>query len=68
MCSNHNCLAVISLNSTLKKDEHKWLQNFWQKKKKKQLKLIRHIIDIIFTYNFFLIFIIHTVSDEPCKE
>ena len=43
--SNHTCLAVISLESTLKKDENYYLQVFLKKYKYINKKVVRHITD-----------------------
>ena len=43
--SNHTCLAVISLDSPLKKDENCYPQVFFKKCKHIEKKVIRHIID-----------------------
>ena len=43
--SNHTCLAVISLDSTLKKDESYYPQVFLKECKYIKKKVIRHIID-----------------------
>ena len=42
---NHACLAVISLNSALKRDENYYCQAFLKECKYIKKKLIRHIID-----------------------
>ena len=43
--SNHTCLAVISLNSALKKDKNYYLQVFLKECKYIEKKVVRHIID-----------------------
>ena len=43
--SNHTCLAVISLDSALKKDDNYYLQVFLKECKYIEKKVIRHIID-----------------------
>ena len=43
--SNHTCLAVISLDSALKKYENCYLQVFLKECKCINKKLVRHIID-----------------------
>ena len=43
--SNHTCLAVISLDSVLKKDDNYYLQLLWKKYKYIEKKLVRHIYD-----------------------
>ena len=43
--SYHTCLAVISLDSALKKDENYYLQVFFKKSKYIEKKVIRHIND-----------------------
>ena len=47
VCSNYTCLAVISLDSVLKKDQDYYLQVFLKKCKciNKRKKVIRHITD-----------------------
>ena len=45
--SNHTCLIVISLNSTLRKDENYFLQVFLREIKYIEKKLIRHANDIL---------------------
>ena len=45
MDSNHTCLAVISLDSALKKDENYYLQVFLKNCKYIEKKVIRHIVD-----------------------
>ena len=42
---DHTCLAVISLDSALKKDENYYLQVFLKECKYTEKKLIRHIND-----------------------
>ena len=43
--SNHTCLAVISLDSTLKKEKSYYLQVFLKEFRNIEKKLIRHISD-----------------------
>ena len=43
--SNHTCLAVIGLDSALKKDENYYLEVYLKKCKYIEKKVIRHIID-----------------------
>ena len=45
--SNHSCLAIISLDSALKKDENYYLQVLLKECKYIENKVIRHIIDDI---------------------
>ena len=45
MDSNHTCLAAISLDSALKKDEKCFPQVFLKERKGINKKVIRHIID-----------------------
>ena len=45
MDSNHTCLAVISLNSALKRHENYYSQVFLKECRYIKKKLIRHIID-----------------------
>ena len=43
--SNHVCLAVISLDSALKKDENYYLQVFLKECKYIKRKVVKHIMD-----------------------
>ena len=43
--SNHTCLAVISLDSALKKDDNYYPQVFLKECKYIEKKVVRHIID-----------------------
>ena len=43
--SNHTCLAVISFDSALQKDENYYAQVFLKESKCIEKKVIRHIID-----------------------
>ena len=43
--ANYTCLAVISLDSTPKKDENFYQQAFIKERKYIQKKVVRHIID-----------------------
>ena len=45
MNSNHACLAVISLDSALKKDENYYMQVFLKECKHIEKKVIMHIND-----------------------
>ena len=45
MGSNHDCLAVISLDLTMKKDEKYYLQLFLKEIKYIEEKVIRNIMD-----------------------
>ena len=47
MDSNYTCLAVISLDSTLKKDENYYLQVFLKECKYIEKKVVRHIHDTL---------------------
>ena len=47
MNSNHTCLTVISLDSTLKKDWNYYPQVFLKECKFIEKKVVRHIIDDI---------------------
>ena len=49
--SNHTCLAVVSLDSALKKDEDYYPQVFLKEGKYIKKKLIRHIIDDIESFS-----------------
>ena len=55
MDSNHTCLAVISLNSALKKDDNYYLQVFLKECKYIEKKVVRHIHDNLsdFSYSSF---------------
>ena len=50
--SNHTCLAVISLDSALKKDDY-YLQVFLKECKYIEKKVIRHIIDNLGDFSSF---------------
>ena len=43
--SNHTCLAVINLDSALKKDDNYYLQVLLKKSKYIEKKVVRHIYD-----------------------
>ena len=43
--SNHTCLAIINLDSALKKDDNYYLQMFLKERKYIEKKVIRHIND-----------------------
>ena len=43
--SNHTCLAVINLDSALKKDDNYYLQVLLRKSKYIEKKVVRHIYD-----------------------
>ena len=43
--SNHTCLAVINLDSALKKDDDYYLQVLLKKSKYIEKKVVRHIYD-----------------------
>ena len=45
--SNHTCLAVISLDSSLKKDKNYYPQVFLKECKCIEKKVVRHIIDVL---------------------
>ena len=45
MDSNHSCLAVITLDSALKKDGNYYLQVFLKEYRYIEKKVVRHIID-----------------------
>ena len=47
--SNHTCLAVVSLDSALKKDENYYLQMFLKECKYVEKKVIRHSCSLINT-------------------
>ena len=51
MGSNHACLAVISLDSALIKDENYYPQVFLKDCKYIKKKVIRHIIDDLKNYS-----------------
>ena len=50
--SNHNCWAVISLDSTLKKDGNYYLQVFLTERKYTEKKVIRHINDNVSDFSY----------------
>ena len=50
--SNHTCLAVISLDSPLKKDENHYLYLFLNECKHIEKKVIRNINDILSDFSF----------------
>ena len=50
--SNHTCLAVISLDSPLKKDENHYLYLFLKECKHIEKKVIRNINDILSDFSF----------------
>ena len=54
MDSNHTCLAVVGLDSALKKDDNYYLQVFLKECKYIEKKVIRHIHDNLsdFSYSF----------------
>ena len=58
--SNHTCLAVISLDSALKKNENYYLQVFLKKCKSIEKKVIRHINDNLSDFS--------SSSDESDEE
>ena len=45
VCSNHTCLAIISLDSALKKDESYYPQVFLKEYKHIEKKVVGHIND-----------------------
>ena len=49
--SNHTCLAVVSLDSAVKKDENYYSQVFLKEGKYIKKKLIRHFIDDIESFS-----------------
>ena len=52
MDSNYTCLAVISLDSALKKDENYYLQVFLKECKYIEKKVVRHIHDTLSDLSF----------------
>ena len=52
--SNHTCLAVISLDSALKKDEKYYPQVFLKECKYIEKKVVRHIYEKFELFFFFL--------------
>ena len=50
--SNHTCLAIISLNSALKKDENYYLQVFLKECKYIEKKVVRHIHDNLSDFSY----------------
>ena len=59
--SNHACLAVISLDSSLKKDDNYYPQVFLKECKDIEKKVIRHINDNLSDFSF-------DEADESDKE
>ena len=57
--SNHTCLAVISLDSALKKDDNYYPQVFLKECKYIEKKVVRHIHDNLSDFSF---------SDESDEE
>ena len=57
--SNHNCLAVISLDSALKKDDKYYVQVFLKGCKYIEKKIFRHIHDNLSDFSY---------SDESMKN
>ena len=51
MDSNHTCLAIISLDSALKKDDNYYPQVFLSECKHIEKKVVRHIYDNL-SYSF----------------
>ena len=60
MDSNHTCLAIITLDSGLKKDDSDYLQVFLKECKCIEKKVIRHINDKLRDFSY--------SSDEPNEE
>ena len=60
--STHICLAVISLDSALKKDKNYYLQVFSKECKYIKKKVIRHISDNLSNFSSF------DFSDESAEE
>ena len=58
--SNHTCLAVISVDSTLKKDDNYYSQVFLKECKYIQKKVVRHIHDNLSDFSY--------SSDESDEE
>ena len=52
MDSNHTCLAVISLDSALKKDYKYYAKAFLKECKYTQKKVVRHIHDNLSDFSF----------------
>ena len=52
MDTNHTCLAVISLDSALKKDENCYPQVFLKECKYIEKKVVRHINDILSDFSY----------------
>ena len=50
--SNHTCLAVISLDFALKKDDNYYLQVFLKECKYIEKKVIRHINDNLSDFSY----------------
>ena len=51
--SNHTCLAVISLDSALKKHENYYLQVFLKERKYIEKKVIRYINDNLSNFSYY---------------
>ena len=51
--SNHTCLAVISLDSALKKDDNYYPQVFLKECKYNEKKVVRHIHDNVSHFSYF---------------
>ena len=60
--SSHSFLAVISLDSALKKDDNYYLQMFLKEYKYIEKKVIRHINDNLSNFSF------SNDSDDPDEE
>ena len=58
--SSHTCLAVISLDSALKKDDYHYPQVFLKECKYIEKKVVRHIYDNLSDFSF--------SSDESNEE
>ena len=58
--SNHTCLAVISLDSALKKDDNYYLEVFLKECKYFEKKVVRHIHDNLSDFSY--------SSDESGQE
>ena len=58
--SNHTCLAVITLDSCLKKDDSYYRQVFLKECKYIEKKVVRHIHDSLSDFSY--------SSDEPNEE
>ena len=64
MDSNHTCLAVISLDSALKRDENYHPQVFLKECKHIEKKVIRHINDKLSDFSYYYYYY-YSVEEYP---